>query len=317
MMEPWIPAALIGLALLFLLLAVNHYLSREKRYYYQRLEQLTRKETEDKERESLNWKLILGFVGRIFLPRQITRRLTGELIKAGLPLKGEEFISAVLFLAIGQAAFFWFLTKDVGTALIFLALGLFLPKLFLNQARSKRLRQINDQIGDALLVMSNSLRAGFSFIQSMEMVAKEMSGPISEEFSRALREMQLGAPTEHALLSMSDRAGSDDLDMLVTAVLIQRQVGGNLAEVLDNISVTIRERIRIMGEIKTLTAQGKISGTIIGLLPFFLAMVLYLINRSYLLILIRDPLGLMLVIGGLVAQLIGMLLIRKIVALEY
>lgn len=139
--------------------------------------------------------------------------------------------------------------------------------------------------------------------------------PLGGEFSGILKEIQLGMPTERALSGVLQRVASEDLEMMVTAVLIQRQVGGNLAEVLDKISETITERVRIKGEIKTLTAQGRISGMIIGSLPLVLAFILMLINPEYIKVLITDPVGPILIIYGVISQIMGALMIRKIVSL--
>lgn len=148
------------------------------------------------------------------------------------------------------------------------------------------------------------------------MVSQEMPNPISGEFKITLREMTYGTSTETALSNLAERVGSDDLDLLVTAVLIQRQVGGNLAEVLVNIHSTIADRIRIQQEIKTLTAQGRMSGYVIGALPFGIAGILSVINPSYLKLLFTTSLGLALLATGLISQFIGFLIIRKIIAVE-
>jgi len=188
-----------------------------------------------------------------------------------------------------------------------------LGKLFYGKKRQKLLE---GQIVEALTLISSSLKAGYSFIQSMEMVAREIPPPLGQEFAQTLHEMSLGATVDDALQEMSRRAAMDDLDLVVTAVLIQRQVGGNLTEVLDNIALTIRERIRIRGEIKTLTAQGRISGWIIGLLPIFIAGAILLINPGYISPLFRHPFGILAICLGLLGQVLGILVIRKIVDIE-
>lgn len=172
------------------------------------------------------------------------------------------------------------------------------------------------QIVDALTLMCSSLRAGYSFIQAMETVSKEMPPPIGEEFGQAVHEMSLGVTVEESLMAMVERVELDDLELLVTAVLVQRQVGGNLAEVLEKIAYTIRERIRIQGEIRTLTAQGRISGWVIGMLPMGLALMISMVNPQYMSVLITRPIGWVLLGFGLVNQLIGVLLIRKIIQIE-
>jgi len=150
----------------------------------------------------------------------------------------------------------------------------------------------------------------------MDMVAREMSPPISEEFTSAMKEMSLGSPTETALAALSDRVGSEDLELVVTAVLIQRQIGGNLAEVLDNIAETIRERVKLRQEIKTLTAQGRMSGVIIGVLPAALGVFLYTVNPEYISVLFTHPTGKLMVGLAVFGELIGILAIRKVVAIE-
>ena len=178
------------------------------------------------------------------------------------------------------------------------------------------MKLFNRQLGDALIIIANSLRTGYSFMQAMDMVAREMKPPISSEFSRTVKEMNLGTTTEIALGNMAKRIDSEDLDLVFTAVLIQRQVGGNLSEVLDNIARTIRERVRIRGEIRTLTAQGRMSGLIVGLLPVAMGFVIYLLNPEYIRVLFSHPIGRLMLIAATVSQVIGIILIRRIVDIE-
>ena len=196
------------------------------------------------------------------------------------------------------------------------ALLFWIPFVVLQICRKRRVKAFAQQLGDALTLAANSLRTGYSFIQAFDMVAREMLPPISVEFARTVKETNLGIPMEDALVSMAKRVNSKDFDLVITSVLIQRQVGGNLAEILDNIARTIRERVRIRNEIKTLTAQGRISGLIIGLLPFGLALAIYVINPEYISLLFVHPVGRMILTGALAGQLIGILLIRRIVAIE-
>lgn len=256
---------------------------------------------------------ILEMAGRPFVARQMTEKVEAELTKADIPLKGEEFLGLSLILSLGGGLFFILITGNPVAGLLAVALGGYLPYFALRMAKAKRLTKFNGQIGDALIVMANSLRSGFSFLQAMDMVRKELPNPIAKEFGASLQEMNWGTPTEEALFNMASRINSEDLELVVTAVLIQRQVGGNLAEVLDNIANTIRERVRIKGEIKTLTAQGRLSGLIIGLLPVFLAVVLYFLNPEYMKLLSTNKTGLMLVSFAVLSQLLGLSIIRKIV----
>jgi len=193
----------------------------------------------------------------------------------------------------------------------------FLPTLFINRKKRVRINHFNYQLSSALSTMANSLRAGFSLFQAMKSLSSEMSPPLSTEFSRTLKEINLGTPTEQALQNMSARVKSEDLDLVVLAINIQRQVGGNLAEVLENIAHTIQERIRVQREIKTLTAQGRISGIIIGLLPVFLALAIFLLNPEYMGSFFAHPLGYVLTAMGLFSQFIGVMMIRKIVDIKW
>jgi tight adherence protein B len=191
--------------------------------------------------------------------------------------------------------------------------GYLVPIYFLRFKIARRAKAFNNQLGDTLTLVANSLRTGYSFMQAVEMVSREMAPPISVEFARILKEMNLGIPTEEALNNMAKRVDSDDLDLVITAVLIQRQVGGNLAEVLDNIANTIRTRIRLKGELKALTAQGRFSGIIVGLLPLIIGTALYALNPEYMRLLFTHPMGKMMLMGAAGSMVLGLLLIRKIV----
>ncbi len=214
-------------------------------------------------------------------------RIKKDLIQADIKLKPGEYI-LILVASVILAAIFGYL---IGSRSLLLGaagavLGLFLPGLYIRSQKNRRLIRFNDQLGDMLSLMVNGLRAGYSTLQAMESVGKEMPPPISEEFRRVVQEVTLGVSTERALDNLVRRIPSDDLDLVVTAIKVQREVGGNLAEILDTISHTIRERVRIKGEIRVLTAQMRISGLFISLLPIFLFLAIYIINREYISILI-------------------------------
>lgn len=256
---------------------------------------------------------VLELAGKLFIARKITVKVDTELAKADIPLKGEEFLGLTLILVLGGGLFFTLITGNPAAGIVAAFLGGYLPHFGLRMAKARRLVKFNGQIGDALVIIANSLRSGFSFLQAMDMVRKELPNPIAKEFGAALQEMNWGTPTEEALLNMASRVNSEDLELVVTAVLIQRQVGGNLAEVLDNIANTIRERVRIKGEIKTLTAQGRISGLIIGLLPVILTTVIFFLNPEYIKLLFTSKAGLMMVSFAVLSQILGLTLIKKVV----
>lgn len=262
------------------------------------------------------WKDMFREASKVFAAKSYTKAIEQELISAAIPLRGEEFILINLLAMAAGGLVMLALTRNPILAWLGVVAGYLLPRMLVKRAKQKRVQKFNSQIGDSLTIMANSLRAGFSFIQAMEMVGKEMPPPISDEFSRTLREMNLGTPTDDALGNITNRIQSDDLDLVMTAVMIQRQVGGNLSEVLDNISHTIRERIRIKGEIKTLTSQGRISGMVIGFLPVVIGLLLAVINPSYIGQLFTNSIGLGLLFAGGISQLIGIALIKKTVEIK-
>jgi Flp pilus assembly protein TadB len=181
----------------------------------------------------------------------------------------------------------------------------------------KRAEKINQQMSDAIDMISGSLKAGYSFMRSLERVGEEMPPPISIEFSKVVRETDLSITVEEALTNMTDRVSDSDLGLLVTAIAIQRQVGGNLSEVMDNISDTIRDRISIKRELKTLTAQGRLSGYIMALIPVILGVVLSLLDPDYLSVLFKTRIGNTILILALAGEAAGFLIIRRILNVRY
>ncbi len=242
--------------------------------------------------------------------------LAENLAKADLKLRTSEFLMIQIgtVVALGLIGLIRF---GVGIQFLLMAvIAYFIPGIYVRFRQSRRLKAFQNQLGDTLLLLSNALKAGYSFAQAVDTVAKNGAPPISEEFGRAVREMNLGGSVEEALSNMVKRIDSPDLDLVVTAVAIHRTVGGNLAEILDNIAHTIRERIRIKGEIQTLTAQARASGTIITVLPIGLACFMYFITPTYFKPMTEQAVGwVMIGIAGLLI-LIGNAIIAKIVKIE-
>lgn len=256
-------------------------------------------------------------------------RLSIELARADLKLKPAEFIifwaiSPVLFVAFAFALGFVFSGLQNPVALAAAALvGLYFPRFYLKRRQGKRLQAFKDQLPDTITLLANSLRAGSSFLQGIELVTREGQPPISEEFERVVREMSLGMALQPALNNLARRVDSEDLELMVTAINIQSQVGGNLATILDSIAYTIRERVRIQGEIQTLTAMQRYSGYVITLLPVGLAGILFLISPAYISAMLEKPpelfglpMGVIFFIIGLISMGIGYLLIRRIVDIK-
>lgn len=262
------------------------------------------------------WYLLIRNVSKHFESVQWSRFIEHKLIQAALPMRGAEFMVICLGVAALGAVVLILLSGSIILALMGGMIGFGIPLLILRIKIERRRRAFNDQLGDTITLIANALRTGYSFMQAIEMVSREMAKPISEEFARVLKEMNLGVTTEESLNNMAKRVNSDDLDLVITAVLIQRQVGGNLAVVLDSIASTIRERIKIKGHIKTLTAQGKISGIIVGMLPIVVGGAVYTLNPEYIKILFIHPLGQAMLAAGLVSQFIGMMVIRKIINID-
>ncbi len=257
--------------------------------------------------------------------RGFTQGIKSRIAKADAKLRVSEYLALQVLAGIGVGtAVYFLLGKNTLFAILGAIFGLFIPRFYLSFTAKRRLRAFEDQLSDTLNLWVNALRSGYSVLQSMEAIATELPPPVSVEFERVVQEVRLGLGVPQALYNMLRRVPSDDLDLVITAVNIQREVGGNLAEVLDTISFTIRERVRIKGEIRTLTAQGRLSGWIISLLPIGLALVLMVINPQYMSQLFADlppyifgiPCGWIVVGVALFMMLIGFLIIQKIVDIE-
>ncbi len=255
-------------------------------------------------------------IERAVANRSFAANIARDLARANLKLTVSEYIMihAILVLIFGGVTFA-LTTSPLGTLLV-ASLGLFLPRLYVSLRQNSRLNAFNSQLADTASLMANSLRSGYSLLQSMEMVAREGPSPTSEEFQRVVREVGLGLTPEQALANLVRRINSDDLDLMVTAINVQHEVGGNLALILDSISHTIRERVRIKGEIRTLTAQVSCSGNIVSILPIGLTLVLFLINPSYISLLFQPGWALCLPIAAAAGIIAGWFAMRKITQIE-
>jgi tight adherence protein B len=307
----------------FFFLALEHWLFQKKRKVRLRIESLKDSqkqkvinEIETEKMVFVGAQKVIAFVGKILERRGIIKPLEEKMIKADLPLRGEEYLVLWLLVTFVPGFLLFLVTRHLLWGLILCFFGFIIPPLFVNKEQQKKLKKFDQQLVDALAIISNSLRAGHSFMQAIELVGKEMSDPLGKEFGRTFREIKLGTTIEDALNNLGQRVASDDLELIITAVLIQRQIGGNLAEIMDTISYTIRDRIRIQGEVKTLTAQGRLSGMVIGLIPLFLVGIMLLLNPGYLLPLFHSSLGLMMLTAGIAGEVIGVLCIKKIVMID-
>ncbi len=249
-------------------------------------------------------------------------RLENDLLQVRSPWRATEVVAASVMLA----AVLLVIGVVAGLGIWAFALALVtlpLPRFYIKLLRAAYFRKFDDQLSDSLLLMSNSLRAGFSFMQSMEMVAREAPAPISDEFYRVTQEISIGVPISDALTSMTERIKSVDLALVVTAVIIQREVGGALAQLLELIASVIRERQRIKGEIRTLTAQGRLTGAILGAMPITVGIAILVIGRvsqpgepSFIEPLLTTQLGHMILGAAFLWQLVGVAIINKIVSIK-
>jgi len=243
--------------------------------------------------------------------RRFISRVQRDLARADLRLRAAEYYYIRIGLALGLAAIL-FVLRDPLSAVVGAILGYFVPRIWVGRRIGGRLNAFNKQLPDTITLLSNSLRAGSSFLQSVELVSRESPAPMGPEMGRVVREVNLGLGMEEALANMVRRIKSDDLDLMVTAIGVQQQVGGNLAEILDTIAFTIRERVRIKGEIRTLTAQGRYSGYLVAFLPIGIMITLNFINPEFMQPLFTETIGRVLLIIGAVMMAIGFYAIRKI-----
>jgi len=246
--------------------------------------------------------------------------LSKELARADLKLKPAEYIAIMVILGVGAGFVAWFLGgRSIIIGIIGAAVGAYIPRLYVRRQQSQRLIRFGEQLPDMLNLMVNGLRAGYSTVQAMEAVGKELPPPISDEFRRVVQEIQLGVPMEQALDNLLRRIPSDDLDLTITAINVQREVGGNLAEILDTISHTIRERVRIKGEIRVLTTQVMYSGRFLAMMPVFIALTLWFLNRPYMMMFF-DPdsrmIGIPLLAIGVIMIMTGYFVMVKIADIE-
>jgi tight adherence protein B len=271
----------------------------------------------------------LGQLNKAVEQRDFGARLARDLARADLKLKPSEFlivwaasIIGLPLICLALSAFF----PTLGNPLVLLSAGLigaYLPRWWLNRRKNGRLNSFNKQLPDTITLIANALRAGSSFLQAIELVVRESRPPISTEFSRVIREVNLGLPFEQALENMVRRVRSDDLELMATAISIQHSVGGNLAEILDSIAFTIRERIRIKGEIRVLTAQQRMSGYVVALLPIGILGFLWVAAPGFLTpmfdpraAIMSLPAGAVIMAIGALMMIVGFLIIRRIVDIE-
>lgn len=246
----------------------------------------------------------------------VSKELSNYIASSGLKLTAIEFIYFWIGITIVPALVIVTFNGSIITAIAVSIIGFAIPPILVNKARKKRSELFSKQLSEALVLMGNSIKGGFTFLQSIQSVSTDMQPPISTEFSKVLREIHYGVNQEDALRHMVERTNSEDLELLVSAVVTSSQVGSNLTEILDTISSTIRERIKIKQEINTLTAQGRISGMLIGALPVAIVLAIMVLSPDYFAGFFESSMGKTLIIISIIMETIGFVIINKIINIE-
>jgi tight adherence protein B len=259
---------------------------------------------------------LVNKIAAIFKNVQFNEGTEKLLLEAGSKLKPEDFFALRLLTAAGIGLLGLILGLPWYFNAIVVIIGFATPKILMKRKIKKRLAFVNYQLIEVLGMMANSMRAGFSFMQAMQLVGKEIPDPLGPEFERVIRQAGLGVPLEDVFEEMEKRLPNKELEVVIRAILAQRRSGGNLAELLETMEETIRGRIRILEELNTLTAQGRMSSWIITLLPVGLGLYLALVNREYFAPMFEHPLGWAMLFTASVSIIIGWVVIQKIIRIE-
>jgi tight adherence protein B len=317
-MEPWVWLVIGGIVVIIVIvvgLVVSS--SGERALLEERLGKYA--DDEKKDDSSAQGGSALGdWVNKRVEKTSMGDNIAKKLAQADMKFKPGEYVALIVITTIAVGAILWFVGGQHWVSFGIGALvGFAAPQIYVNTQQGARLQKFNDQLPDMINLMVNGLRAGYSTMQAMEAVSRELPPPISEEFRRVVQEMQLGVPMERALDNLLRRIPSEDLDFLVTAVNVQREVGGPLAEILDTISFTIRERIKIKGDIRVMTSQVVMSGRILSGVPFAIVVIIWFVNRAYMMEFLNN-----LVCGGIAAGVglvmigVGYFIMTKIADIE-
>lgn len=239
-----------------------------------------------------------------------------QLAAADIPLRVGEYVLIRWLVALGLALAFAVAFRLPIAAVPGAVVGYMIPGVYVGFRKKQRMNRLDEQLVDALMLMAGGLRAGYSFLQGAEAVVRELSAPIRDEFGAMLQDLRVGVQVEEALVSLAKRTGTEEFDMMVTAILVQRSSGGNLAEILETIAHTIRERMRIRREVSTLTAQERMSSYVVGALPIVAFGFLTVINPAYLDLLFGSEMGRMLLAAAVALEIIGFVIIRKIIDIK-
>jgi tight adherence protein B len=257
-----------------------------------------------------------SFGERFATSQGFSEKLDAQLEAAGVSLRSGEFVVATVGAALLGGVLGMAMLQNLLLAGVTGLIGAVLPTLVLRMSLGRRGEKMREQLPDVLTIMASSLRAGHSFLQALDTTAREIAAPANVEFQRLVAEIRLGRPAEDALESLADRVGSSDFRWAVLAVNIQREVGGNLAEILDNVSDTLRERATMRRQIRVLTAEGRLSAWVLAILPFAIAIYMFAVNPDYIMLLFTTQIGLFMLGTAAVLLVLGILWMRKIVDID-
>ncbi|MBI1881746.1 MAG: type II secretion system F family protein [Chloroflexi bacterium] len=286
-------------------------------------------EDQEKKSKPSGTSLLTQNLDQVIEERGLGKNLATELARADLKITVAEFWALNLMSIVGMTLLAFLIYGGFVMPLIGAVAGFFIPKFWLKMRQRARLNKFNNQLGDGISLMANGLRSGYSLLQAMDAVGREMPEPMAIEFKRVVREVGLGLDNDRAFVNLLRRVPSDDLDLMITAINVQHEIGGNLAEILEIIGFVIRERVRIKGEIQVLTAQGQLSGYIISGLPVALGLLLYAMNQAYIGKMVfscdsmgispekcTQPCGWIMIGAGVLMIASGFFAIQKIIAIE-
>ncbi|MBW2475412.1 MAG: type II secretion system F family protein [Deltaproteobacteria bacterium] len=257
-----------------------------------------------------------GVLEAFFLSLPRLSRLDRLLLRSGRPISATNFILSSLLLGVVGVTIGFYLHRSAATGLVLGGIFLLVPLLWLRSLEQKSLAKFQSQLPEALDLLSRALRSGHALSSGLEMIAEEMSDPLGGEFQAVVDEISLGLTLNEALENLCSRVPSSDLRFLTISILVQKETGGNIAEILDNISKLIRERVKFKRHVDTLTAEGKVSGVILVLLPIVLFCIIYFLNYKYISMLWIEPDGQKLLAGGIVMMILGVMMIRRIIRIE-
>ncbi|MFM1602631.1 type II secretion system F family protein [Helcococcus ovis] len=298
----------MGLSLYFIIVALFNGKDSKKAFLKKRLAKISN--LNNKADASKNKKSILSFI-------LVSNDFKKDLRASGIKLKAEEYVAIWVAFTVLPILLHSLLNGFSVISVIFGILGFFVVPFWTKISKKKRKQAFNNQLNDALMIIANSLRSGFTFRHAIARVSEDLPDPIGEELKRVIREVNYGVNLEKSLRELAEKMESRELDMVTSAVSIQQRSGGNLAEILDKVSKTISDRINMKKKIRALTAQGRVGGIVIAMIPPFIALALSFINPQYLSPFFNTAGGIAILIFSVIWEILGFIVINKMVDIEY